>query len=360
MHRRRTLAVASLLLLLLLIAPRVQAGNVQEITRLQDQGETILQGVGLVIGLSGTGDSGKELAVARPLAQILKNGGNALDSPLNLANSRAVALVLVTCVVPRQGAKADDVLDVTVAVVNSAKSIAGGQLFLSPLRGPFPGMPPYAMAEGMIEISDPARPTVGRVRLGARMIDDIPPPKIGDSFDLIIEPPFAGWSSASQIALSINAKAQPQGPAVAFAVDARTVRVTIPSAERTDKAGFLADVLAAEVNLSQLDLPNTIIFNQKTGAIIMPVDIEIAPVAITHKDLSITTTLPTPQPTQQFPLVQRDRWTGLQTNARPAERARLSDLLAAFKQLDIPPQDQIGILQMLHKTGKLQAKIIID
>jgi flagellar P-ring protein precursor FlgI len=355
-----TCGVALAIVLACLAPTKAIAGTVQELTRLKDQGETILQGVGLVIGLPGTGDSGKELATARPLAEILRNGGNSLDTPLDLSNSRAAALVLVTCVIPRSGAKADDVFDVTVAAVNSAKSLAGGQLFLSPLRGPFPGMPAFAVAEGMVDISDPQRPTVGRVRLGARLIKDIPAPKITDNFELIIEPPFAGWSSASQLAIAINAKAQPQGPAVAFAVDERTVRVTIPVAERTDKAGFLADVLAAEVDLAQLDLPNTIIYNQKTGAIIVPVGIEIAPVAITHKDLTITTTVPPPQPTQQNPLVQRQRWTSVETAARPAEAARLSDLLDAFKRLDIPPQEQIGILQMLHKTGKLQARILMD
>src|SRR5262245_45829425 len=351
----RRMRALTLFLCVLAAACPALAGTVREMTRIKGQGESILQGVGLVVGLPGTGDSGKELATARPLAKFLENSGNLIGSLKDLENSKAVALVSVTCVIPADGARADDKFDVIVSVLNSAKSLKGGQLFLAPLRGPLPTDPRvYAIAEGPVDIADASSPTTGRVRGGARVMLDILMPAVMDAFELIIEPPYAGWSSATQIAVAINAKAQPAGPAVATAIDDRTVRVVVPEAERADRAGFLADVLSADVNASHLDLPAQVIFNQRTGAIIVTGDVQISPVAITHKDLTITTTVPPPVASAQNPLLQRERWTGLKTSARPAEQAKLADLLAAFKQLDIPVQEQIGILEMLHKTGKLQ------
>jgi len=342
------------------LAGAAEAATVQELARLKGQGQSILRGVGLVTGLNGTGDSGKELAMARPLAQVLANSGNALASPRELLSGKSVALVMVTCVVPEAGGRADDTFDISVTVINSATSLRGGELYLAPMRGPFPNSPVYGIGAGLVDLNDPSTPTAGRVRGGARLVRDILMPEVGDQFDLILAPAYAGWSAASQIATAINARAQPQGPSVAFAIDDRTIRVTIPASERADRAGFLADVMSADVNASLLDLPAQVIVNPRTGSIIVTGDVEISPVAITQKDLNITTTIPAPVGTAINPLVRRDRWTTLETAMKPAEGAKLSDLIAAFKQLDIPVAEQINILQMLHKTGKLQARLVID
>lgn len=333
--------------------------TVKEIARIKGQGESIIRGAGLVTGLPGTGDSGKETAALRPLARTLENSGVTVASAREI-QGKSVALVLITCVIPPEGSRADDRFDCTVTVVGNASSLKGGHLFLTPLRGPFPDSPVYAMCEGAVEIPDASVPTTGRVRLGARMIQDILMPEVKQTFELLLHPSFAGWAAASQVATAVNAKAQPQGPAVAIAIDERTVRVEIPDAEMTDRAAFLADVLSAEVNPSLLDLPAQVIVNTRSGSIIVTGDVTIAPVAFTTRDLSITTVRPAPTPTAQAPLVERSRWADLQTGARPSEQTRLTDLLAAFKHLDIPVSEQINLLQMLHKTGKLQARLVID
>lgn len=353
MGTARTWLVALVLGLTACLSP---AGTVQDLSRIRGQGESILVGVGLVVGLPGTGDDAKDLVTARPLMEMLKNSGAAVDSAKNFEKSKSVALVSVSCRVPREGARADDTLDVSVSTLNTCKSLKGGRLFLVPLTGPIKGSPVYAIAEGDL-ISEGGTDTRARVANGARMVRDVLMPDVGDVFDLILDKPFEGWGAATQVAVAINAKAQPGGPAVARAIDARTVRVSIPPAERPDRAGFIADVLSADVALSQLGGPARVLYNARTGAILATADVEIGPVAITHGNLTITTTLPTPVASAQNPLVKRDRWTGVETGARPSEKARLSDLLAAFKQLDIPPQEQIGVLQMLHQIGKLQARV---
>lgn len=359
----RSLAAATLLLAVLAAAP-AQATTVKELVRLKGQGESVLRGTGLVVGLPGTGDSGKEPALARPLAEYLKNSGNSVARIEDVAATKSVALVTLSCTIPEGGARADDTLDVYVSTLGTCKNLKGGRLVISPLVGPYKGDPVFAMAEGAITIEDDSTPTTARIRMGARMLKDILMQPVADTFDLILRPHFAGWSSSTQVAASIDSlyRADPlaAGPTIAKAVDERTIRVYVPEAERADRAAFVADVLSADVNTSLLRLPAMVVVNAADGTIVMTSDVEIGAVAITHKDLTITTTIPPPQPTQFDPLVQRSHWTSVQTPPPAAGNSRLADLLAAFKQLDIPVQDQVDVLQMIQKAGKLHAKLVID
>ncbi|MBX3317359.1 MAG: flagellar basal body P-ring protein FlgI [Phycisphaeraceae bacterium] len=368
---RRLLPIRCVVLALCAIAAashthlaHAQSITVKDLARVKGEGESVLRGVGLVMGLPGTGDSGKELVSARPLAQVLQNAGVPVPDLKELQKSKSVALVMVTCTVPASGALTDDRLDVHIATLNSAKSIRGGRLFLSPLSGPIPGQAVFAIAEGAVEIEDPSVPTTGRVRLGARLVRDIPTGTISRTFDLVLEPTFSGWSAASQIAIAINdgyfASPIHRGPPVAVQVDDRVIRIQIPDPELDNPGPFVADVMSTPLNPELLRLPAMVVVNSRTGAIIVTKDVRIGPVAITHKDLTITTTVPAPVPSPADPLIERSRWAGLETDARPVEQARLSDLLRALDRLDIPSQDQIEILQTLHKSGRLHARLVID
>ncbi|GMV24024.1 MAG: flagellar P-ring protein [Phycisphaerae bacterium] len=353
-----------LIVLVCWLIPPAHATTIKEIARIKGEGESVLRGTGLVVGLPGTGDSGKEPALARPLSEYLKNSGNTIAKLEELAATKSVALVSLSCVIPEGGARADDTLDVHVSTLGTAKSIKGGRLVISPLVGPYKGDPVFAMVEGAVTLDDAAIPTVGRVRLGARILRDIMMPPVGDTFDLILRPHFAGWSASTQVAASIDSlyRADPlaAGPTIARAMDERTIRVYVPETERSDRAAFIADVLSADINTTLLRLPAMVVVNPADGSIVMTSDVEIGAVAITHKDLTITTTIPPPVPSQFDPLVERSHWTGLQAPAPAAANAKLSDLLAAFKQLDIPVADQVDVLVMIQKMGKLNAKLVID
>lgn len=356
-----------LVLLLCILPLTARATDVQTLARIKGQGESVLRGVGLVVGLPGTGDSGKELAMSRPLSELLKNNGMPVATLRELAASRAVALVSVTCTISASGVLPDDRLDVSVSVLNSAKSLKGGRLYLTPLLGPRVGSDVYAFAEGAVDIEDEMIPTAGRVRVGARVVRSTREMLIeGGVFDLILEPYFAGWASATRVAASIDDQyrtdPQAQHASIASAVDDRTIRVSIPKSELPNRAAFVADVLSTPVNVALLGLAPQVVCNQRSGAIVVTGDVEISPGIITHKDLVITTTIPAPAPTAQDPLVTRTRWAqiGTDSSLSPTQNARLSDLLNAFKQLDIPVPDQISILQMLAKGGRLRARLIVD
>lgn len=346
---------------LLAAAPAARADTtVKELTRIKGQGESVLQGLGVVMGLPGTGDSLKEMATARPLARILSNNYDGPESLRELTGPKSIALVMVTCKTPAIAARADDRFDVTVACLGTCSSLKGGVLYITALTEPRPGGKAYAIASGKIEIEDTASATAGKVMGGAQIIRDLPNTPVEGSFDLIIDPESSGWSTAKLLASVINENAQPQGPAVAFPVDERTVHVEIPEHERPAKAAFLDRALSAPIPTSLLDLPAQVICNARTGVIVVTGDVEISPGLISHKDLVITTTVPAPTPSVINPLVERNRYATLDTQKRPKEQAKLSDLLAAFKQLDIPPAQQIEVLQLLHKTGRLHARLVMD
>jgi flagellar P-ring protein precursor FlgI len=345
-----------------LLSPAFAAAGttVKDVARIKGQGRSTVTGIGIVTGLSGTGDSGKDPALARALQRLMENNALTVESLKDLQGVKAVALVMVSAEIPESGGRADDTFDAIVTTIGTAQSLRGGTLFLAPLQEPGGAREVYAVARGTIDIEDTSVPTRGRVRSGAQLVRDITMPTPGDQFDLLLDPAYVGWGAASAIAEAINADAQPLGPKVAVAVDDRTVRIDIPKAERGRKAEFLAAVLSSKVSSAMLEQPAQVICNPRTGVIVMTGDVEISPGAVTHKDLVITTTVPAPIPTPLTPIVERSRWTGLQTNARPSENGKLQDLLAAFKQLDVPPVQQIEVLQMLHKTGRLHAKLIVE
>ncbi len=345
--------------------------SIQDMVRIEGQGESVLRGFGIVTGLKGTGDSGQDLVLARPLAQVYKNNGNELADPRELAKAKSAALVMIECVIPKEGARRDDEMDVFITVSHSAASLAGGRLLLAPLTGPFTGDDTlYAMASGPVVIEDAAVPTVARVRGGARMVRDVLMPLTGESFNLIVHPHFRGWTVTDQLADTINSltpEAELGGlegesviGVIARAVDDASVRVDVPAVERANKAKFLSRVLSASFSPSLLRLPAQVIVNSRTGSIIVTGNVEISPVAVSHKDLIVSTTRPTVEPTPQNPRTTISTSTTLQTTGRSSERGRIQDLLAAMRQLDVPINDQISILTQMHRAGRLHARLIVE
>lgn len=363
MRRLRTLIPAALALL---AAPTALAQNrVAEIAHIKGQGASVIQGLGLVMGLNGTGDSGKELAVARPLAEVLRRNGNPIPDIDELAKSRSVALVMVTCEVPAAGAKANDQLNAHVSVLHSASSLEGGRLYVSPLTAPFPGSEVWAFASGAVVVEDEENPTTGVVPLGAYIAKDIDTtPDIHAQFEIVLHQDFSGWRAATEVAGAINDEylltARTLTDRIAEVVDERTIRVRVPEAERASPAGFVGDVMNAPVSIPRLGLPAQVICNTRTGAIVVTGDVRISPAVIRHKDLVITTTVPPPTPTPLDPVVETNLWADVTTDGPERELARVGDLLGALNQLAVPPKDQIQIFQMLHRAGKLHARLVLE
>jgi flagellar P-ring protein precursor FlgI len=339
--------------------------SVQEFVRLEGVQTNTIRGVGIVTGLNKTGDSGKELILAMPLAKVYENNGIQLPSLTVLANAKSAAIVTISATLPEGGGRAGDPLDVFVQVSHSATSLKGGTLVISPLLGTMASdHNVYAMASGPIVLEDTDVPTTGRVRGGAILRQDVRPERVGESFNLILRPYFRSYQVARTLASEINdlnanldAIDEPSEP-IAFAVDETMIHVTIPRQERANPTGFLANVMGKKFSPSLLDLPAMVVVNERTGQITATADVEISAVTVGLEDLMVTTTTPAPVPTAQDPLVTHQNFAEFGTTSSGADRARVQDLLEAFKQLNVPAKKQIQILAQINQTGRLHARFI--
>lgn len=364
-----------------------QAVKIGDVTHLQGSRTNRLVGMGLVVGLSGTGDGAKHAPAMRALAQLHGRFANPITNIEELKNAKNVAIVTVEATLPQDGAREGERVDVFVSA-EAAKSLAGGRLLLTPLVGPHPDDPRgiMAMASGPLQV-DAGRPATGRIAQGATLEQDWVHSYVAFGRDLavyrsgtglrplgwivpeepyvtlVIDEPHAEWGVAYAIAQSINEEASIPEPAdtqpnqqIAMAFDPRTVIVRLPLAERANPAPFLARI----ENLS-LFMPCTearVVVNRSTGGIVISGDAEISPAVVTYKGLTITTVMPEPQPTPENPRVAERDFVALDPQKKGG--ARLADLVDALNQLRVTAPDKINIIEQLHRTGKLHATLIVE
>lgn len=356
----RCLIRLTLLLAATALAPVAAAVQVQDVARLKGSENSKLVGMGLVVGLSGTGDGGKFLPAMRPLAEIVKNLIDPNVVASELKDSKNVALVALTATVPDTGVREGDHIDVHVATIGPAKSLIGGRLFLIPMTGPLPGAPVFAFAEGPVIVEDKAIPTVGVVRNGAQLTRDIMTQYL-DSYgriNLIINQPYASWPVANNVASLINGILAPDGPAIARAIDQKNVLITVPDYERPDPAAFIAQILQSYVDPAQIGGGAKVKINEKRKSIAIDAEVQISPVTVTIPGLTITTITPETPPTNTNPKVARDNFVALDPEKRGG--TKLSALMEALNQLKVSDDDRITIIKELHRMGKLHAQLILE
>jgi flagellar P-ring protein FlgI len=351
----------SLICVVMGLAQISRAVKVGDITRIDGQRTNVLTGLGLVIGLKGTGDGGDFQPAIAPLASVLKNFSDP-SSVKQLSNVQNVALVQLIATVPSNGARSGDHLDVTVMSMGAATSLKGGVLFVSPMKGPIPteskaGDLPFALSSGQILIEDPSTPTVGVVKGGCVMEADLPAKYIeSGKFTLVIEDPSASWTNASNIAKIINDAESTTGETLAVAKDPKTVEVTIPLVERERPDSFISRVQRYPVPM--LPTEARVQINDRTGTMIITGDVEISPVVISHKGLTISTITPAPVAPARNPLTKTTDMLALDTTGQGG--AKLQELVDILDRLRVPAEDRITIVKELYKTGKLHAKLIVD
>lgn len=325
--------------------------------------------MGLVVGLQGTGDGGAYMAAIRPLAELLSKYADP-TTVAELQNAQNVAVVQVMATLPANGVRNGDHINVRVLSTGAAKSLKNGHLFITPMLGPTgqPFIPrdadgnplkpiPFALAEGPLVIEDPSTPTAGMVEGGAVMEVDLPAKYIDNAgrFTLVLDDPSASWTTASTIAKLIN-EAGDTGETIAAAIDPKNIVVQIPASERERPDSFISAVLRLPVPI--LPTEAKVQINERTGTMIVTGDVEISPVVISHKGLTITTINPQPVATPRNPQVGTKEVIPLDTTNQGG--GKLQDLANAFDQLRVPAEDRIIIVKELYKTGKLHAKLVVE
>ncbi len=355
-------------LLLLAMQTTLQAEfRIGDACRIKGQEENILQGMGIVAGLKGTGD-GDSKPTQRALAQMMELMGNRIGGgPTGqarleeLKNAKNVALVFVTAKVPPGGAQPGDFSDCTVSAV-SAKSLEGGYLMISALKGPNPRDPTvFATAQGLLVTDDPTLTQTARIPNGATIEREFKNEFVKDGkITLILDKEYASFDTTAEIERLINQSPDFSSPGltqqpssgrqeVARAIGQDRVEVTIPEIYRDQVEAFIGYVL--QIRLSAPMTNNTVIVNKRLQAIIVGADVEIAPVAVMHKNRLIQTG--GAPPTNQFVPLEISGSEG-------SRNVKLKALVDALNALQIPTDDVIDIVIMLKQKRALSGQLIVQ
>jgi flagellar P-ring protein precursor FlgI len=326
---------------------RASGEKIRDVARLNTDVPNELIGMGLVVGLNGTGDGGDFLPAIRPLMALLKRFDDTVPSEKELKNANDIAMVHLSMKIQPGGARAGEQIDVEVSAL-AAKSLKGGQLVISPMFVPRPNAKiRAAFASGTVVIDDPAMPTKGVIHLGGTLTRDILPVEITDGhFTLVLHPNTANMETATAIADRINEEvsAQTDGMAVATAVNETSVDVTIPKVEQGNVAGFIARI--RQLPLPNISEPAKVIINSVTKTILFTDEVEIATTHLCMPN-GFTVTIGTPAGT-----------TG--PNGSTPGMATMKDLEDAFNMLKVSPADRIDIVKLLYKSNALKAELVIQ
>ena len=236
-------------------APAEARTLLKTICRVKGQEENTLQGLGIVVGLKGTGDGGSSLPMLRALGQTMQYLGNPTGKtgPVELKDAKNVALVFVTATVPAQGARQGDKIDCVVSSVGSAKSLAGGRLFPTYLVGPGDPKNPrvYAVAEGPITLDNATQTTTGRIYGGCRLEEDFFNVFVKDGkIMLVVDRHHADFQVAAEIADLINktvVSIQSDSAAPAKALDPCNIEVSVPRQYQSNPVDFVSQVLGMTI-----------------------------------------------------------------------------------------------------------------
>jgi flagellar P-ring protein FlgI len=336
-------------------APPAEARTLlKTICRVKGQEENTLQGLGIVVGLKGTGDGGSSLPMLRALAQTMQYLGSPSGKagPVELKDAKNVALVFVTATVPAQGARQGDKLDCAVSSVGSAKSLAGGRLYATYLVGPGDPRNPrvYAVADGPITLDSPTQTTTGRIYGGCRLEEDFFNVFVKDGkITLVIDRHHADFQVAAEIADLINKapfNIQSDNAAPARALDPCNIEVSIPRPYLNDPVEFVSQVLGTTIP----DPPTgaRVVINERAGSIVISGDAEIGPVVVTHKNIVVEAGAATGPAARFVPLDTRN------------ESPMLKSLVESLGALHVPTEDVIEIIKGLQRNGHLNAQLIIE
>jgi flagellar P-ring protein precursor FlgI len=367
---RRWMSVVALVLgaWMALTALPAQALRIKEVAAVQGVRTNQLTGYGLVIGLDGTGDQSTQMPyTTQSLANYLQQMGISLP-PGQRLQPKNIAAVVVTAQLPAF-AQPGQAIDVTVSSVGNAKSLRGGTLITTPLKGVDGQI--YALAQGNLLVGGAGASaggssvtinhlSAGRIPGGGQVERAIPTPLlVGETLDLGLN--AADFQTARQVAQAIN---QAKGAGTARALDGRRVRVKAP-ADADERISFLADI--EELPLQGSSPAAKVVVNSRTGSIVVNQAVSLGACAVAHGNLSVSISS-TPQVSQPNPLstggqtvvteqasiqISQDKGALIKIDASP----QLADVVKALNALGATPQDLVAILQAIKAAGALNAEL---
>ncbi len=344
-----------------------RAERIKDIASIQGVRQNQLIGYGLIVGLDGTGDQTTQTPfTTQSLQGMLQQLGITLPAGVNL-QLKNVAAVMVTAVLPAF-AKPGQQVDVTVSSMGNSKSLRGGTLLLTPLRGVDGEV--YGIAQGNVIIAGAGASAggskaqinqlnSGRVPGGATVERAVASPLLAaETIDLELN--TTDFGNARRVVDAINASL---GQGIASAVDARVVRVLAPM-DSNGRVEFLAKMEDLEIETGAA--PAKVIINARTGSVVMNQAVTLQPCAVAHGNLSVTINS-TPQVSQPNALAAGQTVASEKTDIQIKQESanlvmmpagtKLADVVKALNALGANPQDLLAILQAMKASGALRAEL---
>lgn len=337
------------LLALLLAVPPVQAERLKDLASVQGVRQNQLLGYGLVVGLDGSGDQTTQTPfTVQSVVSMLQQLGVALPAATSL-QLKNVAAVVVTASLPAF-AQPGQTLDITVSSIGNAKSLRGGTLLLTPLKGADGQI--YGMAQGSVLVAPVGAAangakaqvnhlSVGRITGGAT-VERAVASTLGRDNLIQIELNQTDFSTVSLVVESIN---NHFGPGTASAQDGRVIRVHTPSGS-DNQVAFLGAL--EELTVKPAQAAAKVILNSRTGSVVMNQNVTLENCAISHGNLSLTIA-----PEKAGDEAKKDPNAVVLLKSG----ASLADVVKALNSIGASPQDLLAILQAMKAAGSLRAEL---
>ncbi len=373
MHKTEKLLRRLIALTLLLASAAVwwptpaQAMRLKEVASVQGVRNNQLVGYGLVVGLDGTGDQTTSTPfTTQSINALLQQRGVTVPAGTSM-QLKNVAAVLVTAQLP-PFAQPGQQIDITVSSLGNAKSLRGGTLIGTPLKGADGQI--YALAQGNLVVGGAGASaggskvqinhlSAGRVPDGATVERAVPTP-LNQGEYLQLDLNSSDYNTAREVARAVNAK---MGAGVAQALDGRVVRVRMPD-NPDARVAFMADIENLPLELAAPAAK--VVINARTGSVVVNQNVTLNACAVAHGSLSVTINA-TPMVSQPAPLsggttVARDK-ADITIRQEPGSLiqlpagTKLADVVKALNSLGATPQVLLAILQAMKTAGALNAEI---
>ncbi|MDR7089408.1 MULTISPECIES: flagellar basal body P-ring protein FlgI [Cellvibrio] len=347
-----------------------QAERIKDIASVAGVRANQLVGYGLVVGLDGTGDQTTQSPfTTQSFNSMLKQFGITVPEGARM-QMKNVAAVMIQAELPAF-AKPGQTIDVTVSSISNAKSLRGGSLLMTPLKG-LDGKV-YAVAQGNLVVgglsasgNDGSKitvniPSAGRIPSGA-IVERMVETNFAGGQPIVFNLHRADFTTANALAKSINAML---GPDVARPLDAVSIMVSSPvnPAQRVDFISMLENI-----DVTPGEEVAKVIINSRTGTIVVGKNVRVSPVAVTHGSLTVSVA-------ESLTVSQPNALAGGQTVVVPSSNvqaeeennpmfkfapgANLDDIVKSVNNVGASPSDLMAILEALKQSGALKAELVV-
>ncbi|MBI3381708.1 MAG: flagellar basal body P-ring protein FlgI [Aquabacterium sp.] len=344
------------------------AHSLKQLVSIEGVRENQLIGYGLIVGLQGTGDSSQAKYSGQSVTNLLKEFGVKLPER-NEAKMKNVAAVMISASFP-PGYRKGQTIDITVSSLGDAKSLRGGTLLLTPLKAADGEI--YALAQGNLVVGGLAAqgnsgssvtvntPTSGRIPNGATIEREIETDfSTRPTVRLSLKRP--NFQTATNIVEAVNRRFGP----IATTDDATSVEVVAPE-NRTQRVAFVAQLEALRINVGE-EIPK-VIFNSRTGTVVIAQGVTVRPAAITHGSLKVVIS-ESQNVSQPAPFSRGQTMATPQSSVSVDQGAAhmfkwpggvdLQTIIDTINSTGATPDDIMSILQALDQAGAIDGELIV-